>query len=108
MASLPHPLGCSKVLSPPRLWRQRGVALPSVRVARTTDSGLETSPGSPIVEMQASRLLDPRRRVLALVIGGAKGGPVSYMSEVLHIVCPHCDAINRIPTARLDDNPKCG
>jgi thioredoxin 2 len=30
------------------------------------------------------------------------------MSEVLHIVCPHCDAINRIPAARLDDQPKCG
>jgi thioredoxin 2 len=30
------------------------------------------------------------------------------MSDVLHIVCPHCDAINRIPTARLADHPKCG
>jgi thioredoxin 2 len=30
------------------------------------------------------------------------------MNEVLHIVCPHCDAINRIPRARLDDKPKCG
>jgi len=30
------------------------------------------------------------------------------MSEVVHIVCPHCDAINRIPTARLDEKPKCG
>ena len=30
------------------------------------------------------------------------------MSEVLHIVCPHCDAVNRIPAARLDDKPKCG
>jgi thioredoxin 2 len=25
-----------------------------------------------------------------------------------HIVCPHCDAINRIPAARLGDNPNCG
>jgi thioredoxin 2 len=30
------------------------------------------------------------------------------MSEVLHIVCPHCDAVNRIPAARLDEKPKCG
>ena len=30
------------------------------------------------------------------------------MSESLHIVCPHCDAINRIPTARLREGPKCG
>jgi len=25
-----------------------------------------------------------------------------------HIVCPSCNAANRIPTARLGDNPKCG
>jgi len=30
------------------------------------------------------------------------------MSETVHIVCPHCDAVNRIPTARLDDGPNCG
>jgi len=30
------------------------------------------------------------------------------MSEVVHIVCPHCEAINRIPGARLDEKPKCG
>jgi thioredoxin 2 len=30
------------------------------------------------------------------------------MSEALHIVCPHCDAINRIPAARLGQQPKCG
>jgi len=30
------------------------------------------------------------------------------MSDVLHIVCPHCEAINRIPSARLDDEPRCG
>lgn len=26
----------------------------------------------------------------------------------LHLVCPHCDGINRIPPARLNDRPKCG
>ena len=30
------------------------------------------------------------------------------MSESLHIVCPYCDAVNRIPAARLSDGPKCG
>jgi thioredoxin 2 len=30
------------------------------------------------------------------------------MSEALHIVCPHCDAVNRIPGARLGHAPKCG
>ena len=30
------------------------------------------------------------------------------MSESLHIVCPHCAAINRIPSVRLGENPKCG
>lgn len=30
------------------------------------------------------------------------------MSESSHIVCPHCEAVNRIPSARLADQPKCG
>jgi thioredoxin 2 len=30
------------------------------------------------------------------------------MSEPLHIVCPHCEAINRIPAQRLGQHPKCG
>jgi thioredoxin 2 len=30
------------------------------------------------------------------------------MTEALHIVCPHCDAINRIPQARLEHKPNCG
>jgi len=30
------------------------------------------------------------------------------MSESLHIVCPQCDAINRLPQARLQDAPTCG
>ncbi len=29
-------------------------------------------------------------------------------SLTLHIVCPHCDAVNRVPTARLDQQPTCG
>jgi thioredoxin 2 len=30
------------------------------------------------------------------------------MSDPLHIVCPHCEATNRIPSARLGEAPKCG
>jgi thioredoxin 2 len=30
------------------------------------------------------------------------------MSDQIHIVCPHCQGINRIPAARLSENPKCG
>ena len=30
------------------------------------------------------------------------------MSDALHIVCPRCLAVNRIPGARLADQPKCG
>jgi thioredoxin 2 len=30
------------------------------------------------------------------------------MSESKHIVCPHCVAVNRIPTARISDAPRCG
>ena len=30
------------------------------------------------------------------------------MPETLHIVCPHCQTINRIPATRLPEAPKCG
>ncbi len=30
------------------------------------------------------------------------------MSEPLHIVCPHCDAVNRLPAEKLDAHPTCG
>ncbi|MDZ7583257.1 MAG: thioredoxin TrxC [Thiobacillus sp.] len=30
------------------------------------------------------------------------------MSDYQHIVCPHCQAVNRVPAARLAQNPKCG
>lgn len=30
------------------------------------------------------------------------------MSDSQHLVCPHCDAVNRVPTARLSENPRCG
>lgn len=30
------------------------------------------------------------------------------MTDSLHIVCPHCVAINRVPSAKLGENPTCG
>lgn len=30
------------------------------------------------------------------------------MTDSLHVVCPHCDGINRVPKARLADGGKCG
>ncbi|MBB5368931.1 MULTISPECIES: thioredoxin TrxC [unclassified Janthinobacterium] len=32
----------------------------------------------------------------------------STTSDALHIVCPHCDAVNRLPPARLREQPTCG
>lgn len=30
------------------------------------------------------------------------------MSDSLHIVCPSCNAVNRLPEGRLQDGPNCG
>lgn len=30
------------------------------------------------------------------------------MSDLVHVVCPNCDAVNRLPENRLVDNPSCG
>lgn len=30
------------------------------------------------------------------------------MSKVLHLVCPHCNAVNRLPAQSLGNNPNCG
>ncbi len=30
------------------------------------------------------------------------------MSETLHLRCPHCGKTNRLPAARLDEQPDCG
>jgi thioredoxin 2 len=30
------------------------------------------------------------------------------MAESLHVVCAHCQQVNRIPAARLADGPRCG
>jgi thioredoxin 2 len=30
------------------------------------------------------------------------------VSQSRHLVCPHCEAINRVPDDKLTDNPKCG
>ena len=30
------------------------------------------------------------------------------METALHVVCPHCDAVNRMPATRLAQQPRCG
>jgi len=30
------------------------------------------------------------------------------MSDSLHIVCPHCNAVNRVPSDKLGEQPTCG
>ena len=30
------------------------------------------------------------------------------MNEILHLACPHCAALNRVPAARLHEAPTCG
>ena len=30
------------------------------------------------------------------------------MSDSVNVVCPHCDAVNRVPLAKLNAKPKCG
>lgn len=30
------------------------------------------------------------------------------MSDPLHVACPHCHALNRVPAERLREGPGCG
>jgi thioredoxin 2 len=30
------------------------------------------------------------------------------MAEALHVVCPYCDSVNRVPAERLGEGAKCG
>lgn len=30
------------------------------------------------------------------------------MTDAKHVICPHCDGINRVPASRLVEKPKCG
>lgn len=30
------------------------------------------------------------------------------MTEFLHVVCPHCDGVNRLPSAKIGDHAICG
>ena len=34
--------------------------------------------------------------------------PGGAQTDALHIVCPHCDAVNRLPSAKLKLQPTCG
>jgi thioredoxin 2 len=38
----------------------------------------------------------------------ALGALEVHMADALHIVCPHCDSVNRVPRERLRDRGKCG
>ena len=44
-----------------------------------------------------------------LALEKAPGRPTSgSMSDSTHVVCPSCNAVNRLPTDRLAQGPKCG
>ena len=30
------------------------------------------------------------------------------MSDIVHVVCPHCDTANRVPKGRLEERGRCG
>jgi thioredoxin 2 len=30
------------------------------------------------------------------------------MNDPLHLCCPHCQAVNRVPASRLEQQPRCG
>ncbi|MGA8146711.1 MAG: thioredoxin TrxC [Gallionellaceae bacterium] len=30
------------------------------------------------------------------------------MTDSLHIVCPHCNAVNRVPSTKMNEHPACG
>ena len=36
------------------------------------------------------------------------GDPTLRIMEFLHVVCPHCGGVNRVPRARSEQGPKCG
>jgi thioredoxin 2 len=39
---------------------------------------------------------------------GTRGARRGSMTHPYHIVCPHCDAVNRVAAERLGDAPVCG
>ena len=55
---------------------------------------------------------EPRRNadisVSTLIEFGRRGPHSGRMAESLHLVCPHCATVNRIPAARLAEAPNCG
>lgn len=50
-----------------------------------------------------NRLLAPKTSLTALF-----GSNSPKMSETLHVVCPQCGAVNRLPAAKLAADPQCG
>jgi thioredoxin 2 len=48
---------------------------------------------------------------LAVEQGISRSSPMfceEFMDDPLHIVCPHCDTVNRVPADKLNDQPTCG
>jgi thioredoxin 2 len=39
---------------------------------------------------------------------GRNSRPEIHLNDPLHVVCPHCQAVNRVPEARLAGQPNCG
>jgi thioredoxin 2 len=54
-----------------------------------------------------STCLKPHSRPLTLEIEKPLPHAVT-MESALHLVCPQCDGVNRVPGARLTDAPRCG
>jgi thioredoxin 2 len=50
----------------------------------------------------------PGTRRTALQYEQANHPQEHFMADPLHIVCPHCDAVNRVANERLADQPVCG
>jgi thioredoxin 2 len=58
------------------------------------------------------RIRDSHQPAIPLRVAGFLLHDHCIMAEpntnTLHVVCPHCHATNRIPTARLQEQPNCG
>jgi thioredoxin 2 len=70
--------------------------------------------------MEIDYIVHAGRRVVPGLAGEVAGarletpatGPISMsgepMNQGLHIVCPHCHTVNRVPEVRLEDKGNCG
>jgi thioredoxin 2 len=54
------------------------------------------------------RLRDNRNRPTSFIQAAMNTTSETVQQASLHIVCPHCDAVNRVPSTRLGQAPTCG